>query len=224
MSKTNLKTLAYNAIREKIVTCEYAPGTNLNEELLTNELNLSRTPIRDALGRLEQEGLLDIKPKCGITVKPLSANEINMIFEVRSLYEPYIILNYGQLLPKDELEKFYKIFQRKECSDEHPQNNAYFYELDFAFHSMIVNACPNPYIRQNYSMIQTQNERFRHMTGNASDTRLDDTFQEHLDITLLCLQNEWKSAADKMLHHLNESKKVSFNLVFNSMHNNPFTP
>lgn len=221
MPKTNLKTLAYNAIRQKIVTCEYAPGTNLNEEILTNALNLSRTPVRDALGRLEQEGLLEIKPKRGIIVKPFSINEINMIFEVRNLYEPYILLNYGQLLPKDQLEKFYNIFQRKEIDNERLQNNDYFYELDSSFHFMVVNACPNTYIRQNYSMIQTQNERIRYMTGNTSDSRLNDTFQEHLDIVLLCLQNEWASAAEKMVHHLNESKKVSFNLVFNSVHNNP---
>ena len=56
MPKTNLKTLAYNKIRQKIVTCEYAPGTFLNEEIPTEALGLSRTPIRDALGRLEQEG------------------------------------------------------------------------------------------------------------------------------------------------------------------------
>ena len=60
MPKINLKTLAYNAIRQKIVTCEYAPGTFLNEEFLTEDLNLSRTPVRDALGRLEQEGLIQI--------------------------------------------------------------------------------------------------------------------------------------------------------------------
>ena len=58
MPKTNLKTLAYNKIRQKIVTCEYAPGTFLNEEILTEALGLSRTPIRDALSRLEQEGLI----------------------------------------------------------------------------------------------------------------------------------------------------------------------
>ena len=79
MSKMNLKTQAYNTIRQKIVTCEYAPGTFLNEELLTTELGLSRTPVRDALSRLEQEGLIEIKPKKGIIVMPLSINTINMI-------------------------------------------------------------------------------------------------------------------------------------------------
>ena len=63
MPKINLKTLAYNTIRSKIVTCQYAPGTFLNEEQLTTELSLSRTPVRDALGRLEQEGLLEIRPE-----------------------------------------------------------------------------------------------------------------------------------------------------------------
>ena len=98
MPKINLKTQAYNTIRQKIVTCEYAPGTFLNEELLTSELGLSRTPIRDALSRLEQEGLIEIKPKKGILVMPLSINTISMIFEVRQLYEPYILLNYGTSL------------------------------------------------------------------------------------------------------------------------------
>lgn len=63
MVKTNLKTLAYNTIKQKIVTCEYAPGTFLNEEILTDELKISRTPIRDALSRLEQEGLIEINQK-----------------------------------------------------------------------------------------------------------------------------------------------------------------
>ena len=48
MPKTNLKTLAYHHIRQKIITCEYAPGAFLNEEMLTEDMNLSRTPVRDA--------------------------------------------------------------------------------------------------------------------------------------------------------------------------------
>lgn len=57
MVKTNLENLGIQHNQAKIVTCEYAPGTFLNEEILTDELKISRTPIRDALSRLEQEGL-----------------------------------------------------------------------------------------------------------------------------------------------------------------------
>ena len=202
MSKMNLKTQAYNTIRQKIVTCEYAPGTFLNEELLTTELGLSRTPVRDALSRLEQEGLIEIKPKKGIIVMPLSINTINMIFEVRQLYEPYILLNYGNALSVERLKDFYNIFSSSKTNHNCYNNNDYFYELD---------------IHQNYNMIQTQAERFRYMTGNISEKRLDDTFQEHLDIIRACLRNDWKEAAEQMTVHLEESKKATFQLIFNSI-------
>jgi len=219
MPKTNLKTLAYNTIRQKIITCEYAPGTFLNEELLTTALKLSRTPIRDALSRLEQEGLVEIKPKKGITVTRLSISDINMIFEVRNLYEPYILETYGDLMPPDKLEEYYSIFSHTGADSECFQNNDSFYELDSAFHLMIVNSCPNSYMRQNYGLILTQDARFRYMTGNVSNARLEDTFKEHLDIIRPCLQRNWTEAADKMRYHLEESKKATFRLVFNSSQN-----
>ena len=183
MTKTNLKTLAYTAIRHKIITCEYAPGTFLNEERLTEELRLSRTPVRDALSRLEQEGLIEIRPKRGIMVTPLSVNDI---------------------------------FLHTKPDSEYFQNNDYFYELDSEFHLMVVNACPNTYIRHSYSLIWAQNQRFRNLTGNVSASRLTATFQEHLDITGPCLRKNWKEAADKMAYHLEQSKKSSFDYVLNS--------
>ena len=202
MPKTNLKTLAYNKIRQKIVTCEYAPGTFLNEEILT-----------------EAQGLIEIRPKRGIIVKSLTVSDINMIFEVRNMYEPYILKNYGSLLPVERLHGFYDIFLHTDSNSECFKNNDYFYELDSDFHLMIVRSCPNVYIQNNYSLILTQNARFRYMTGNVSNNRLEDTFKEHLDIIRPCLQKNWDEAAEKMLYHLEESKKSTFQLIFDGMDN-----
>ena len=223
MPKINLKTQAYNTIRQKIVTCEYAPGTFLNEELLTSELGLSRTPIRDALSRLEQEGLIEIKPKKGILVMPLSINTINMIFEVRQLYEPYILLNYGTSLSIQQLKRFYNIFSSRKTNTSCSENHNYFYELDTEFHNFIISTCPNPYIRQNYNMIQTQAERFRYMKGNVSTKRLDDTFHEHLEIICACLKDDWTAAAEKMTYHLEQSKRSTFELIFNNLSSQDLT-
>lgn len=216
MAKTNLKTLAYSTIRKKIVTCEYAPGTFLNEEILTEALGLSRTPIRDAISRLEQEGLVEIRPKHGITVTPLSINDINMIFEIRSMYEPYILKNYGDLLPDSLLNEYYRTFSPQNIDSRHLEDNDDFYELDSAFHLMVVNASPNIYLKQNYSLIRTLNERFRYMTGRLSNDRLAETFKEHMDIIVPCLQKDWDTAAEKMAYHLEESKKATFRLVLQS--------
>lgn len=217
MPKTNLKTLAYNKIRQKIVTCEYAPGTFLNEEILTEPGLTARHP-----GRFRPsgaEGLIEIRPKRGIIVKSLTVSDINMIFEVRNMYEPYILKNYGSLLPVERLHGFYDIFLHTDSNSECFKNNDYFYELDSDFHLMIVRSCPNVYIQNNYSLILTQNARFRYMTGNVSKNRLEDTFKEHLDIIRPCLQKNWDEAAEKMLYHLEESKKSTFQLIFDGMDN-----
>lgn len=217
MAKINLKTLAYNSIREKIVTCEYAPGTNLNEEMLTESLGLSRTPVRDALSRLEQEGLVEILPKRGIIIKSLTLSDINMIFEVRLLYEPYILRTYGNLLSEKKMEKMYEIFQHTDIKDACRQDKDYFYRLDQEFHDFIVSACPNQYIQNNYYLIRTQDERMRHMTGDVSNMRLKDTFREHAQILLPCLLKDWERAAEQLIYHLNESKNAAFQIAMEAM-------
>ena len=220
MPKLNLKTLAYNTIRSKIVTCQYAPGTFLNEEQLTTELSLRRTPVRDALGRLEQEGLLEIRPKCGILVRPLTLNDIDMIFEVRMMYEPYVLTHYGANLSVSALNEFYDIFKKWDPNKEIYRDKDSFYDLDYRFHALIMSACPNEFINRSYDTIQTQNERFRYMTGNVSNFRLEATFKEHMAIVEPCLKGDWEKAKEQLIYHLEQSKASSFRLVANAETNN----
>ena len=68
-AKLSLKLQAYQYLKTKILNCEYRPNEFLNEQKLCAEMgNISRTPMRDALGRLEQEGLITILPKKGLMV------------------------------------------------------------------------------------------------------------------------------------------------------------
>ena len=91
--RSTLKYSTYEFIKNKIICCEYEPGTFLNEEILCEETGVSRTPVRDALGRLEQEGLVKILPKKGVMISNLSINDMNMTYEFRLLLEPYILKN-----------------------------------------------------------------------------------------------------------------------------------
>ena len=72
-------------------------------------------------------------------------------------------------------------------------------------------------------MIQTQAERFRYMTGNVSTKRLDDTFHEHLEIICACLKDDWTAAAEKMTYHLEQSKRSTFELIFNNLSSQDLT-
>lgn len=212
MKKISLKVKAYNLLKEKIVNCSYAPGMDLNEDFLMEELQIGRTPIKDALGRLEQEGLIIIKPKKGVIVAPLTFQDINMIFEMRNLYEPYALIHYGSQIPEKKLHEFYEIFANPDLNS-YAEDQTYYYSLDSDFHDTIIHACPNTYIHRSYKMIQNQSERFRYMTGTISEKRISDTFLEHLCVLKPLLEKDWQSAGDQLLYHLLESKKATVKLL-----------
>lgn len=208
--KKSLKQQAYDEIKRKIVTCEYAPNTLLNEELLREELHVSRTPIRDALSRLEQKGLITILPKKGIMVSSLSINDINMVFEVRMMYEPYALLHYGSRIPHSVLTHSYELLSDLDAMSE----DWAFFQADDAFHAAVVQAIGNRFLLQTYEWIQDQNLRFRVMTGQTSAPRLEDTSKEHTRILEACLKKDWSEAASAMKDHLINSKNATFDLLF----------
>lgn len=209
MSKT-LKQHAYIEIRSKILTCEYAPNTYLNEDILCKELNVSRTPIRDALSRLEQENLVKIYPKKGVIVAPLTINEINIIYETRILLEPYILLTYGSRINDNIEKRMHEIIQN---SNKYIDNIQKTYELDDEYHRIIIELCENKYLIQCYSNIYAQNLRLRIMSGNHDKERIIATQQEHMAISNAILKRDYKEAAEAMKQHLLISKEAAFKVI-----------
>lgn len=87
MSRT--AELAYEAVREGIVTGTHAAGSRLREEQLAGDLGVSRTPVREALHRLHSEGLVDMQPNRGALVATWEPDDLDDIFELRALVEGY---------------------------------------------------------------------------------------------------------------------------------------
>ena len=112
-ARTTRKQAAYEYIKKKILSCMYEPGVVMNEQTLCDELELSRTPVRDALSRLEQEGLVNIMPKKGFMVTALKLGDINHIYEVRLLLEPYALRRYGRRLDREELVRLRELMEKQ---------------------------------------------------------------------------------------------------------------
>jgi GntR family transcriptional regulator, rspAB operon transcriptional repressor len=212
MDKKSLKEEAYNIIKSKIISCEYLPNTFLNEGILKEEIGVSRTPIRDAIGRLEQENLVKIIPKKGIVVTDLSINEINMIYESRMLLEPYSIKKYGNKLNKNELMNFRNFFTRKPSFD----NVKELYQEDDKFHRMIIGATQNKYIMLMYENIQIQNWRIRILSGNKLGKRMSESTPEHLKILDAALADNFDEAAFYLQEHLKNAKNAAFSLILSN--------
>lgn len=208
MSDKSLKQIAYTSIKEKILNCEYMPNSFLSEDLLCDQFQVSRTPIRDALSRLEQEHLVKILPKKGILVAPLSTSEINMAFEGRLLLEPYIILNYCRNMPPESIDSLY--VNMEEYRKNRQSNSKSMFRLDDEFHQCIVSQCTNRYLTRIYKEICDQNFRIRILSGLADNHRLLDTIEEHQTILNFLAQSQLEEAAEAMKSHLINSKKASF--------------
>lgn len=209
---SSMQSQAYEFIKRKITMCEYPPNQLLSEAVLQAELGFSRTPVREAIGRLEQEGLLKVFPKRGIVVSGFTISDISMIFEVRRLVEPYTLRNYGNRLDMDKIAEFSQIFHKHANAEEFTG----FYELDDEFHSALVSVLPNEYLCDLYSRIQTQIIRLRVMSGQLIESRLQRTMAEHAEIADACLSHNWDRAALAMVQHLHFSEESSLATLLKS--------
>ena len=86
---TTLSEQAYTDLRDRIVRLEFAPGDVLREDALRERLGLGRTPIREALQRLAREHFITVIPRRGMFVSGIDVSELSLLFETRSVLEPY---------------------------------------------------------------------------------------------------------------------------------------
>lgn len=203
----NLKQQAYSRIKAKVLSCDYAPNSLINEEIICQDLGMSRTPIRDALGRLEQEGLIQILPKKGIMVSRLTFRDIDDIHEIRALLEVYAMRNYGAQIARAALERVHEAFVvESEQGDKHT------HELDDAFHALIIGATKNAYIQQVYERMHCNIHRLRVLSDQRDERkqRISASRKEHLAITGCMLEGDFAGAADALHAHLTASQCAAY--------------
>lgn len=96
---------AADALRERILNSDYAPGFQLRQESIARELGMSRIPVREALLILEKEGLVRMLPHRGAVVAELTFDEIDELFSMRMLMEPWLLeRSVAHLTPEDFAE------------------------------------------------------------------------------------------------------------------------
>lgn len=88
-ARQSLSDIAYEELKHRIITLEYEPGSYLNEARLSDDLEIGRTPIHHAVRRLTHEGLIEMIPRKGLIVKPISLQEVGEIIDLRLVNEVY---------------------------------------------------------------------------------------------------------------------------------------
>ena len=137
MSSMSARELAYQTIRSRIITMELKPGDPLNDRELAEELNISRTPMREALIMLNIAHMVLIKPQSGTYVAPIDLKLMELEQFARYTLEKEILHRVcGKLTERQEAEYRWIIedYRVLEASPEQPQRERRLLELDNAFH------------------------------------------------------------------------------------------
>lgn len=211
MSRRDLKNHAYTVLREKLITCEFLPGSMLNEARLSIDLGVSRTPVREALNRIEQEGLVRIIPKKGIYVADVSLSDIIQVFEVRLSMEPVALRMAAPTLPPDELRQFREAFVR---DDPDPRNS---FRTDMAMHLFIISHCGNRFIIDMMRRVFDYNRRAVIYT-KQDECRIHEAREEHLGLLDQILAGETDTAVETLRQHIECCQRAAMDFYMTRLH------
>lgn len=206
--RNGLKEHTYQILKDRMVDCIYEPGSLLNEAQLAAELGLSRTPIREAISRLEMEGFVKTLPKKGIYVTDITFQDVIQVFQTRLEIEPISLRLAAHRLPKDELLVFMEKFQQPVLD---LQNS---FRLDTAMHLFIIENCGNRYIIDMMRRVFEENTRIV-ISSKQNQTQIHDAKQEHLDILGLLYRDEYVAAEQKMRSHIESCRSAAMNYFCN---------
>lgn len=128
-------------LRERIISGYYAPGIRMSQQALAQEMNVSRTPLREALNRLESEGLVVSQANRGMTVAPADPADAEDAYAVRLLVEPPIIRELASAVSKDDLRRMAEALARMELPGIGSQE---YQTAHMAFHRVLLDRYPRP--------------------------------------------------------------------------------
>ena len=205
--KNNLAEEAYTYIKEKLYTFDILPEQTVSDFLLSKQLNMSRTPIRQALQMLKNDGLLEEIPGSSSTYKvsAISEEEIQDIFDYRETLELSALeLAYEKGRISGVIEKLQKNVDTMVEKQNHGETESHF-DADQDFHSAIVHAAGNKRITNAYDALTFQLERLRLLTYLNSAFQ-DKASDEHQAIVNALKNKDYALARKKLKSHLETSR------------------
>ena len=206
-----LTNKAYEYLYNKIISCEYLPGQELNEKQLLEETSFGRTPLREALLMLQSESLIEIFPRKGMRITAFTEKSIDDLYQTRKLIEPTVCRKYITLYSKSRLLEFQKMFERAEDASDVEE-----YRIDTSFHSYLISITDNNILINMYHSIMIHQMRMAvYAAMQDSSNRMGNLKQHKAIIDALLRENE-EDVQDAIVLHINHSLIKSLKLLRNS--------
>jgi DNA-binding GntR family transcriptional regulator len=203
-SPKSKKTIVYENLKGRIIKNLINPGEPLNEGVLSKELKISKTPIREALQQLEKEGFIESIPAKGAFVSMISIQDIREIFEIREVLECEVIRRAALKADPERVGAIREKFVSSE-SDSKKASAGHFKSGD-EVHAFIFETFGNNRLKEIYKRLQDHIVRTRiHFFNQSPSGRSEESFKEHLEILDALKAQDPVRAENAVRNHLRNS-------------------
>jgi DNA-binding GntR family transcriptional regulator len=171
---------AYAELRRRIIQCRLEPGRQLRESALVQLVGVGKTPVREALGRLVQEGLVEVHPRQGYRVAPITLRVVQDLFDLRMLVEPAAAERAAGRVDADHLRRLdelcragYRLGDSESAAD--------FLRANTELHVTVARASGNARLTNLLATLLEESERLFHV-GLMLRNRTDEMAHEHKEL------------------------------------------
>lgn len=203
---TRLGDDVYNAIYAQLMSRQIAPGGRISVDRLVRELGVSQTPIREALSRLEAQGLVVKAHLIGYSAaNQMDSARLDQLYELRLLLEPFAAGRAALNMTEEAHAALIKLAAEMRAGEGGAQVEAYgrFAQLDSDFHDLIAHASGNELVHETLANLHTHVHLFR-LFYHARVTT--DAIQEHQQIIEALAARDPQAAETAMRHHIERSR------------------
>lgn len=198
------RTLAYNYLRNQIVFCKINPGDLIDEKALADQLGFSRTPVREAINKLAEEGLVQVFPRKGIIVSQISLRGLYDMLDSRLLIEPYLMHCAFNNLDLETLN-VYRADAEARIERGSAQAASIQDDFDYIFHMYFARQAGNQYLTGFMDTLLALSQRTRIFLPFQKEREAASN-QEHLVIIDKAIAGDEEGAVEAIRTHLNNSR------------------
>jgi len=214
-SNSRLADKVYEAVKSMVFNFELLPGTRFSEADLTHRLNVSRTPLRQALQKLESQGFLQVLPKMGWFVAPIDFDVMDELYDLRILLECHAVQLLFDMSKRQQLTALTNVWLVP--TEQRLADGAVVGKLDEAFHTTLVAATNNREMLKVHQDITERIRLIRRLDFTIAD-RVNTTYHEHAAILQAIMKNRVLEAQRLVRAHIEHSKIEVRKITLDALH------
>ncbi len=203
--RLSLTEQAYEQLRREIITCALSPGADVSESELAERLQMSKTPVREALARLRNEGFVETFPRRGYRIVPMTLSDVNELFDVRIILEGGTAALAAERITDAELDELLKLADASYDVEENLSLEQ-FVAANREFHSAIARASGRDRLAGLVSRNLDELERIFFMGARFRDVNPETKSDHHRIVDVLRTRDA--AAARQILIDHNEATRA----------------